>query len=110
MADGARGVKETLRVGFLEIAEDFAQRLPGYIESYDAIVIGEGEFQFVNHLVDDILGIPVPKQESTARAIQKGLGEGLGRARGFFRGLDLVGGGGGGSGGGGGAQPSGDIF
>jgi hypothetical protein len=44
-------------------------------------------------LIDDILGIPVPKQESTARAIQNKLGDGLGRARGFFRGLDLGSGG-----------------
>ena len=106
MVDGINGVTETLRVGFLEVADDFTQRLTSFVEAYDAVVIGEGEFLFVSHLVDDILGIPVPKQESTARAIQKGLGQGLGRARGFFKGLDLGGGGSGNSG----AHASGDIF
>ena len=86
MIDGTNGVTEALRVGFLEVADDFPQRLPSFVEAYDAVIIGEGEFQFVSHLVDDILGIPVPKQESTARAIQKGLGQGLGRAKGFFPG------------------------
>ena len=94
MTHGASGITEKLSIGFIEVQEDFAQRLPGYLSAFDAVVIGEGEFTFVSHLIDDILGILVPKQESAARAIQNKLGDGLGRARGFFRGLDLGSGGG----------------
>lgn len=93
MTTGTDGIKEKLSIGFMEVQDDFAQRLPGYLSSYDAVIIGEGEFDFVANLIDDILGIPVPKQESTARAIQNRLGDGLGKARGFFRGLDLGSGG-----------------
>ncbi len=42
---------------------------------------------FVSHLIDDILSIPVPPVGQRSSIGEK-LGDGLGRARGFFRSFD----------------------
>ena len=41
MTDGASGIAEQISVGFIEVQDDFVQRLPGFLQAYDAVVLGK---------------------------------------------------------------------
>ena len=57
MTEGAVGVKEQLSIGFLELADDLPQRLPTFLSTFDAVVLGESNFQYARAIIEDILGM-----------------------------------------------------
>ena len=81
MIQGATGIEETLTVGFLEVGQDLSTRLPAFMTTYDVVVVGDGNFQFVRQTLSDVLGLDA----SEGRGAKKLL-EGFGRAFGMDRG------------------------
>jgi Pyrimidine 5'-nucleotidase (UMPH-1) len=69
MSEGAQGVKEQLTVGFLEVADDLAQRLPNFLNTFDAVVVGDGGFAFAKSIVEDILQ-PQSQQPGQGQGVQ----------------------------------------
>ena len=67
---GAGGITEQLSVGFLELSEDLAQRLPHFLATFDAVVLGESSFQYARALIVDLLGMN-PKSTSPAGSLQQ---------------------------------------
>lgn len=57
MTDGVQGLQEQLSIGFLEMTEDLPARLNSFLHSYDAVVLGDGSFQYIKTLVDEILQV-----------------------------------------------------
>jgi hypothetical protein len=94
MTEGLVGLKEQLSVGFLELTEDFVQRLPNFLNTFDAVVVGECNFQFAKSLVEDILGLQV--EAAVTKQAQQQQGK-VGGRRGplsiFERAGDMLGGG-----------------
>ena len=81
MTDGVLGLQEQLSIGFLEMTEDLPARLNSFLHSYDAVVLGDGSFQYIKTLVDEILQV-----DSTA------LSKGKNKPSIFERGLQGLGG------------------
>lgn len=80
MTEGAPGIKEQINVGFLELADDLASRLPAFLNAYDVVVLGEGSLGYVRALVDDVLGVAVEQKKGGLRerlGFLKNIGEGL---------------------------------
>ena len=65
LALGLGGITEQLSVGFLELSEDLAQRLPHFLTTFDAVVLGESSFQYARALIEELLGMN-PKAASAA--------------------------------------------
>lgn len=57
VAEGLDGVKDTLSIGYLELTEDLLQRLPTFLSSYDAVVLGDGSFQYIKSLLEELLQV-----------------------------------------------------
>jgi len=57
VAEGLDGVKDTLSIGYLELTEDLLQRLPSFLSSYDAVVLGDGNFHYIKSLLEELLQV-----------------------------------------------------
>ena len=56
-------------MGFLELSEDLAQRLPQFLATFDAVVLGESSFQYARALIEEILGMnPTASSPSSSAA------------------------------------------
>ena len=60
MLSGLEGLKDKMALGFLEMTTDLTERLPTFLDSYDAVVLGDGSFQYAKTLVDELLEPPEP--------------------------------------------------
>jgi len=60
---GEDGIREHIAIGYLELADDLAERLPTYLTAFDAVVVGDGSFEFVRELIDDILEVSSTNSE-----------------------------------------------
>ena len=58
MLSGMEGLKDKMSLGFLEMTTDLTERLPLFLESYDIVVLGDGSFQYIKSLVDELLEPP----------------------------------------------------
>eukprot|EP01032_Pedospumella_encystans_P010642 gene10642-12425_t len=58
MTEGVEGLMEQISVGYLELTEDFSQRLPIYLNTFDVVIIGDGNLQYVRSMIEDILQLP----------------------------------------------------
>ena len=67
MTDGAAGIQETVSVDFLELGEDLVDRLPAFMTTYDAVVLGDGSFDFVRGLVMELLGLDASDTDQQQR-------------------------------------------
>ncbi|KAJ1418015.1 pyrimidine 5'-nucleotidase-domain-containing protein, partial [Ochromonadaceae sp. CCMP2298] len=76
MTDGV-ALKQQISIGFLELSEDLAQRLPVYLSAFDAVVVGDGSFQYVRSVVDDLLKITAPVAPASGIPNAAGLAMGL---------------------------------
>ena len=61
-------------MGFLELSEDLAQRLPHFLATFDAVVLGESSFQYTRALIEDLLGMN-PKAASAAASQSASMSE-----------------------------------
>lgn len=66
MTDGVHGLQQTLSIGYMEVAEDLPQRLPVFLNAFDAVIVGDGSFKFVASVLEDILRTPIPSKAATA--------------------------------------------
>jgi hypothetical protein len=62
MTDGLQGIKEKLTIGYMEVTEDLPQRLPLYLNSFDAVILGDGSFKFIASVLEEILQTPIPSK------------------------------------------------
>ena len=73
-----------LSVGFLELSDDLSTRLPVFMDTYDAVVVGDGDFHFIRQTVQDVLGLDTGGMGLAlglgAKDNAKKLFEGFGRA------------------------------
>eukprot|EP01041_Mallomonas_annulata_P008380 gene8380-17283_t len=51
-------VKEQLSIGFLRLTEDLPKKLPAFLATYDAVVLGDGSLKFVQSVIDDVIQGP----------------------------------------------------
>ena len=49
-----------MALGFFEMTTDLTERLPVFLDTYDAVVLGDGSFQYAKALVDELLEPPAP--------------------------------------------------
>ncbi len=56
VARGGGHEREVISLGFLETNEDFVEQLPKFLESYDAVVLGDGGLQYARHLIEQVVG------------------------------------------------------
>eukprot|EP01033_Poteriospumella_lacustris_P009722 gene9723-6959_t len=95
MTDGVQGLQQTLSIGYMEVADDLPQRLPVFLNSFDAVIVGDGSFKFVASVLEDILRTPIPSKAATAHPASGLAGKLPSLGFGLRRGLDGGGGGGG---------------
>lgn len=55
MTDGCKEIKDQISVGFLELTEDLPQRISSFMNSFDAVVVGDSSFHFCKSVIEDIL-------------------------------------------------------
>ena len=60
MLSGLEGMKDKVALGFLEMTTDLTERLPTFLDTYDAIVMGDGSFQYAKTLIEELLEPPEP--------------------------------------------------
>ena len=51
-------LKEHISIGYMELSDDLVERLPTYLNSFDAVVIGEGSFNYIKNMIEEILELP----------------------------------------------------
>ena len=54
LLSGLEGLKDKMALGFFEMTTDLTERLPVFLDTYDAVVLGDGSFQYAKALVDDL--------------------------------------------------------
>ena len=57
MAENVKGLKTALSIGFLEMTDDILQRLPTFLSTYDAVVVTDSSFQYIQSVVDELLQV-----------------------------------------------------
>ena len=60
MLSGLEGLKDKIALGFFEMTTDLTERLPVFLDTYDAVVLGDGSFQYAKILVEELLEPPTP--------------------------------------------------
>ena len=48
--------QQVLAVGFLDADAEFVPNLPKFLEAYDCVILGDGGLQYVNHVIEQVLG------------------------------------------------------
>lgn len=56
LAQGGGVERQVLAVGFVDTDADFVQKLPQFLEAYDAVILGDGGLQYAAHVVEQIIG------------------------------------------------------
>eukprot|EP00602_Paraphysomonas_sp_CaronLab_P004829 CAMPEP_0185022970 /NCGR_PEP_ID=MMETSP1103-20130426/5672_1 /TAXON_ID=36769 /ORGANISM="Paraphysomonas bandaiensis, Strain Caron Lab Isolate" /LENGTH=580 /DNA_ID=CAMNT_0027555311 /DNA_START=52 /DNA_END=1794 /DNA_ORIENTATION=- len=74
MSEGS-GARETLSVGFLELTQEFPMRLPSFLNTFDAVVLGDGSFQFCKRLIEDIVQAKTDGQSQRKQPLKVPLSE-----------------------------------
>jgi len=81
MTDGLVGLQNQLSVGFLELSEDLPQRLSTYLNTFDAVILGDSSCKFVQSTIEDILHIRQPSGSGVAGGNRLGGIAGFGNIR-----------------------------
>ena len=81
MAQGAPGLKENISVGYLEVGEDLAARLPSFLNRFDVVVLGDGSFQFIQTLLRDLLHLPLQQERGGKKWVDNLRGAFLGQTQ-----------------------------
>jgi hypothetical protein len=56
LAQGGGVERQVLAVGFVDTDADFVRNLPQALESYDAVILGDGGLQYAAHVIEQIVG------------------------------------------------------
>lgn len=64
LTDGL-ALRGQLSVGFLRMTADLPQRLPAFLDAFDAVVLGDSSLRFAQTVLDDLLTLqpPAPQQQ-----------------------------------------------
>ena len=55
-SSSSSSLKETIKIGFLELCQNLPDRLNTFLNSYDAVIIGDSNFMYIKTLLEEILG------------------------------------------------------
>jgi hypothetical protein len=71
MSAGVLGEKERLSIGFLDMSEDLLTKLPAFLSTFDAVILNDGDFEFVSKVVHELLQVPeqVPVTQRVANRL-----------------------------------------
>ena len=64
-------LKETIKIGFLELCQNLPERLNTFLNSYDAVIIGDSNFQYIKTLLEEVLGTEAPKERGRFNLFEK---------------------------------------
>jgi len=70
-SSSSSSLKETIKIGFLELCQNLPERLGTFLNTYDAVIIGDSNFQYIKTLLEEILGTEAPKERGRFNLFEK---------------------------------------